>query len=66
MGNNRSIEKVIYITLLIISLLLVSIIISDVVVSKLHVGYKISIGIIFAVYSLICGGTISKILTLKK
>jgi hypothetical protein len=66
MGNRRSVEKVIYMSLLIVSILLISDVLSMLFASRLHVGYKITAGIIFALYALVCGGTISKILTLKK
>jgi hypothetical protein len=66
MGNRRSTEKVIYLALIVVSILLVSDIISLLLASNLHVGYKISAAVIFALYALICGGTISKILTLRK
>ena len=69
MGNRRSTEKVIYLASIVVSILLVSDIIdiiSLLLASNLHVGYKISAAVIFALYALICGGTISKILTLRK
>jgi cell division protein FtsL len=66
MGNRRSTEKVIYLALIVVSILLISDIISLLLASNLHVGYKISATVIFALYALICGGTISKILTLRK
>jgi hypothetical protein len=66
MGNRRSTEKVIYLALIVVSILLISDIISLLLASNLHVGYKISAAVIFALYALICGGTISKILTLRK
>ncbi|HBW85691.1 MAG TPA: hypothetical protein DEF82_02805 [Crocinitomicaceae bacterium] len=66
MGNNRSIEKVIYASLIIVSILLIGDILSLLFASQLHVGYKITGGIIFMLYALVCGGTLSKILTLKK
>jgi len=66
MGNRRSTEKVIYLALIVVSILLISDIISLLFASNLHVGYKISAGVIFALYAFICGGTINKILTLRK
>lgn len=66
MGNNRSIEKVIYASLIIVSILLIGDVLSLLFESKLHAGYKIAGGIIFMLYALVCGGTLSKILTLKK
>ena len=66
MGNRRSAEKVIYMTLLLVSILLVSDVVAMLFASNLHIGYKISAGVIFMLYAFICGGTVSKILTLRK
>ena len=66
MGNRRSAEKVIYMSLLLVSILLVSDIMAMLFASNLHIGYKISTGIIFMLYALVCGIMANKILTLRK